>query len=98
MTGDEILRRRDLPWLPKDGRRGYIRFAALGDSATYGLGDMDPTGTWRGWARHLAAAIGQDHDVSFCNLAVTGSTVADVRRDQLEDALEHRPHLASLIV
>ena len=98
MTGDRTPRRRDLAWLPKKGRRGYVRFVALGDSATYGLGDADPAGAWRGWARHLVAAIGQDHDVSFCNLAVTGSTIGDVRRDQLAEALDHRPHLASLIV
>jgi len=89
---------RNLPWLPTEGRRGYIRFVALGDSATYGIGDADRSGSWRGWARMLASAIADDHAVSFCNLAVPGSTVADVRRDQLSDALDHRPHLASLIV
>ena len=90
-------RRQDLAWLP-DGRRGYLRFAALGDSATYGLGDADRNGRWRGWARLLASAISRDHNVSLCNLAVAGSTVGDVRRDQLAGALAHRPHLASLIV
>jgi len=91
-------RRKDLSWLPDEGERGYIRFVALGDSATYGIGDADRTGSWRGWARLLASAIAQDHAVSFCNLAVPGSTAADVRRAQLADALDHRPHLASLIV
>ena len=70
----------------------------MGDSATCGLGDADVTGAWRGWARILADAIGQDHDVSFCNVAVSGSTVASVRQRQLPVALAHRPHLASLIV
>lgn len=83
--------------LPSGVRRGYVRFAALGDSATCGLGDADVTGNWRGWARILSDAIGQDHDVSFCNVAVSGSTVARVRR-QLPVALAHRPHIASLIV
>jgi len=98
MTGEATPRRQDLAWLPSGGRRGYIRFVALGDSATYGLGDADRSGAWRGWARLLAAAIAQDHDVSFCNLAVTGSTVGGVRHHQLEDALDHGAHLASLIV
>ena len=91
-------RSQDLHWLPSGGRRGYIRFVALGDSATCGFGDTDPSGMRRGWARLLADAIAQDHDLSFCNLAVAGSTIGDVRRDQLGDALDHGAHLASLIV
>jgi lysophospholipase L1-like esterase len=98
MTGEATPRRQDLSWLPSGGRRGYLRFAALGDSATCGLGDADRTGSWRGWARILTSAIAQDHDVSFCNVAVAGSTVGAVRRDQLGAALNHRPHVASLIV
>jgi lysophospholipase L1-like esterase len=88
----------DMSALPTGPRRGYVRFAALGDSATCGLGDAGVSGDWRGWARILADAIGQDHDVSFCNVAVSGSTVARVREQQLPVALDHRPHLASLIV
>ena len=91
-------RSQDRPWLPSGGRRGYIRFVALGDSATCGFGDTDPSGIRRGWARLLADAIAQDHDLSFCNLAIAGSTIGDVRRDQLGDALDHGAHLASLIV
>src|SRR5215216_2852894 len=99
MTGEATPRRhQDLAWLPPSGRRGYIRFVALGDSATCGFGDADPTGMRRGWARLLADAIAQDHHLSFCNLAVAGSTIGDVRRDQLRDALDHQADLASLIV
>jgi len=77
--------------------RDYIRFAALGDSASCGVGDPTPDG-WRGWARILADAIAADHHVSFCKLAVPGATVADVRHHQLPQALDHRPVLASLVV
>jgi len=77
--------------------RGYVRVAALGDSLTFGLGDPTSTGH-RGWARLLADALSNDHDVSFCNLARPGATIADVCHQQLADAVEHRPHLASLIV
>jgi lysophospholipase L1-like esterase len=84
--------------LPSGVERSYIRFAALGDSATCGIGDPSEDVPWRGWARLLADAIGAGHDISFCNLAVPGSTTADVRRDQLADAVRHHPHLASLIV
>jgi len=83
--------------LPSGAVRGYIRFASLGDSATVGLGDP-ADGNWRGWARILVDSMANDHDVSFCNLARTGATTADVRRHQLAEALDHRPHLVSLIV
>jgi lysophospholipase L1-like esterase len=75
----------------------YIRFAALGDSASCGVGDPTPEGL-RGWAQILSEAIAEDHHVSAAKLAVSGATVADVRRDQLRDALDHRPHIASLVV
>jgi len=77
--------------------RSYVRFAALGDSATYGIGDR-ASHRFRGWARLLRDAIATDHDVSFCNFARPGATAADLRNSQLGDALEHRPQLASLIV
>jgi lysophospholipase L1-like esterase len=75
----------------------YIRFAVLGDSASCGVGDPTPEG-WRGWARILAGAIDVDHHVTSCNLATPGAVVADVRREQLPDALAHRPVIASLVV
>lgn len=75
----------------------YIRFAALGDSATCGVGDPVDGGL-RGWARILASAIAGTHHVSLCNLAVAGATVADVRREQLTAALDHRPTVATLVV
>jgi len=83
----------EMPAYPVD----YIRFAVLGDSASCGVGDPTPGG-WRGWTRLLADAIAVDHHVSLCNLAVPGAVAADVRRDQLADALDHRPVVASLVV
>ena len=77
--------------------RRCVRFAALGDSATYGVGDPLGQG-FRGWARMLEDALAQRHVLSFCNLARTGASAADVRQVQLPDALNHRPDLASVIV
>ena len=74
-----------------------MRFAALGDSVTYGLGDRALNRS-RGWARLLGEAIAGVHHVSFCNLAHPGATVADLRTTQLSEALDHRPHVASLII
>jgi lysophospholipase L1-like esterase len=75
----------------------YVRFAALGDSTTAGVGDPVPGG-WRGWARLLADALAESHDVSFCNLAVSGAIAGDVRHKQLPEALRHQPDVASVIV
>ena len=77
--------------------RSYVRFAALGDSVTYGLGDRASKRS-RGWARLLGEAIARDHHVSYCNLAHPGATAADLRTKQLSEALDHRPHVASLII
>lgn len=79
------------------GDRSYVRFAALGDSASCGVGDPTPSG-WRGWAQILADAMGADHDVSFLKLATPGAVVADVRQLQLSEAVDHRPVIASLVV
>lgn len=88
--------------------RSYLRFAALGDSTTVGIGDPVPDergrarnrlqGSWRGWARHLADALASSYDVSFCNLAVSGATASTLRADQLADAVAHRPDVASVMV
>ena len=75
----------------------YVRFAALGDSTTVGIGDP-VAGGWRGWARILAQSLAGSYDVSFCNLAAAGATAQTVLQTQLADAVAHRPDLASLIV
>ncbi len=77
---------------------GYLRFAALGDSTTVGLGDPVPGGRWRGWARLLSESLQASYDVSFCNVAISGATAAIVREQQLAEAVAHRPDLASLLV
>lgn len=76
----------------------YVRFAALGDSTTVGVGDAVPGGGWRGWAGLLAEAMAASYDVSFCNVAAVGATATTVLETQLADALAHRPTIASLIV
>jgi hypothetical protein len=73
-----------------DTERSYVRFVAVGDSVTYGLGDRAAERS-RGWARLLGMAIAGDHHVSFCNLAQPGATAAQMRAEQLDEALDHRP-------
>lgn len=76
----------------------YLRFAALGDSSTFGLGDPVVDG-WRGWSRLLAdAMVASGYDVSYCNVAVPGATAGTVLADQLELAVTHAPDIAALVV
>lgn len=77
---------------------GDLRFVALGDSTTVGVGDPEADGGWRGWSRLLAEALSTRHNLRYENLAVSGATAADVRARQLKRAVEQRPQLASLIV
>lgn len=76
---------------------GYLRFAAIGDSTTFGIGDPVPGG-WRGWARLLAHALATSYDVSFCNVARSGGTSASALIEQVPEAVAHRPDLVSLVV
>ncbi|MFI7385865.1 SGNH/GDSL hydrolase family protein [Streptomyces sp. NPDC049813] len=75
-----------------------LRFAALGDSLTQGIGDP-VDGGWRGWAALLADGLTPDGTpVEFRNLAVSGAQTADVRHRQLPDALAWAPDLVSVVV
>jgi lysophospholipase L1-like esterase len=72
-----------------------MRFVALGDSITVGMGDPLPDGGWRGWAALLAGSLpGAD----FQNLAISGALIADVYRDQVPRALALRPDIVSMVV
>ncbi|MCX4702371.1 SGNH/GDSL hydrolase family protein [Streptomyces sp. NBC_01352] len=79
-----------------------LRFVALGDSLTEGVGDPVGDG-WRGWAALLAAGLGEElaepvEAVEFTNLAVSGSQTRDVLERQLPAALALRPDLASVVI
>lgn len=72
-----------------------VRFVALGDSLTEGVGDPVGEG-WRGWAALLAGGIGES--VEFTNLAVSGSQTRDVLERQLPAGLALRPDVVSVVV
>jgi lysophospholipase L1-like esterase len=80
------------------GRPGAVRFAALGDSVTVGLGDPLPQGGWRGWAALLAEAMAPAESREIGNFARCGALVKDVVTDQLPQALAQRPSHASVLV
>ncbi|MGN9793761.1 SGNH/GDSL hydrolase family protein [Streptomyces sp. OZ13] len=75
-----------------------VRFAALGDSLTAGVGDPVEGGR-RGWAALLAGTIGGDGtSVLFRNLAVSGALSKDVAEAQTPAALAFAPDIASVVV
>ncbi|NEE23546.1 SGNH/GDSL hydrolase family protein [Streptomyces sp. SID7499] len=76
---------------------GPVRFVALGDSLTEGVGDPVGDGPWRGWAALLADGLAVE-PAGFTNLAVSGAQTRDVLERQLPAALELRPGLVSVVV
>jgi lysophospholipase L1-like esterase len=77
-----------------------MRYVAIGDSFTEGLGDGLPDGSVRGWADLVAAglAAGTGETVQYANLAVRGRLLEPIVNEQLEAALslDPRPTLLSL--
>ncbi|MDT9699455.1 SGNH/GDSL hydrolase family protein [Streptomyces sp. P17] len=73
-----------------------LRFVALGDSLTEGVGDPVGHG-WRGWAALLAGGLAEQA-VDFTNLAVSGAQTREVLERQLPEALALRPDVVSVVV
>ncbi|NGO08251.1 SGNH/GDSL hydrolase family protein [Streptomyces sp. HC44] len=75
-----------------------VRFVALGDSLTEGVGDPVGEG-WRGWAALLADGLAPaDAPVEFVNFAVSGAQTRDVLERQTPAALAVRPDVASVVI
>ncbi|WP_079174815.1 SGNH/GDSL hydrolase family protein [Streptomyces malaysiense] len=72
-----------------------VRFVALGDSLTEGVGDFTEAGP-RGWAALLAPSLGAGTE--FTNLAVSGAQTRDVLERQTPAALALRPDLVAVLV
>jgi lysophospholipase L1-like esterase len=76
----------------------YLRYVALGDSQTEGLGDGDDTVGLRGFADRLAEHLAAvNPGVRYANLAVRGRVAGQVRTEQLGPALALRPDLATVV-
>ena len=66
-----------------------VRFVALGDSFTEGVGDELPDGSPRGWADATGTPIG------YANFAIRGKLARPIVDEQLEPALALKPtHLS----
>lgn len=74
-----------------------VRFVAIGDSFTEGVGDELPDGRVRGWADIAAQgwADAAGHTIQYANLAIRGKLAWPIVEEQLEPALALNPtHLS----
>jgi lysophospholipase L1-like esterase len=81
-----------------------LRFAALGDSLTSGIGDPVGDG-WRGWAALLGASFAAYAETqpagggpAFRNFAVSGALTRDVEEQQVPAAVDFGADLVSVVV
>ena len=75
----------------------YTSFVAVGDSFTEGLDDLQPDGTYRGWADLVAARLAtRDPGLRYANLAVRGRRLERIRDEQVPQAVAMRPDLITL--
>ncbi|WP_250035886.1 SGNH/GDSL hydrolase family protein [Paractinoplanes maris] len=70
-----------------------MRYVAIGDSFTEGVGDELPDGSVRGWTDLVAAglAAGEGETVQYANLAIRGRLLEPIVNEQLPAALALSP-------
>jgi len=70
-----------------------MRYVAVGDSFTEGVGDEQPDGSVRGWADLVAAglATATGRRVQYANLAVRGRLLEPIVTEQVDRALALSP-------
>lgn len=74
-----------------------MRYVAIGDSFTEGVGDERPDGTVRGWADLVAQgwASSRGEPIEYANFAIRGKLIWPIVEQQLEPALALGPtHLS----
>ncbi|WP_018381680.1 SGNH/GDSL hydrolase family protein [Wenjunlia vitaminophila] len=76
----------------------WRRLAIIGDSLAEGLGDPSPGYADASWADRLASALRRVRpDLAYLNLGRRHLRAAQVRDQQLHEALEFRPDLVSVV-
>ena len=78
-------------------QQASIRYIAIGDSFTEGVGDEQPDGSVRGWADNVAQGIADatGEPVQYANLAIRGRLLGRIIAEQLETAIALGPTLVS---
>lgn len=79
----------------------FLRYVALGDSFTEGVGDPDPArpNGLRGWADRVAEVLAVQpgaEDFGYANLAIRGRKLAPIVAEQVAPALALAPDLVSI--
>ncbi|CUR54819.1 Lipolytic enzyme [metagenome] len=77
----------------------FLRYVALGDSFTEGVGDVDPgrPNGVRGWADRAAEALAVENPgFTYANLAIRGRKLDGILAEQLEPALAMDPDLVTI--
>jgi lysophospholipase L1-like esterase len=77
----------------------FMRYVAIGDSFTEGVGDPDPTrpNGVRGWADRVADVLAaQDTSFGYANLAIRGRKLPQIIAEQVGPALAMQPDLVSI--
>ncbi len=72
-----------------------MRYVAIGDSFTEGVGDERTDGSLRGWADRVAEGLADasGEPVEYANLAIRGRKLGPIVDEQLEPALALEPTL-----
>lgn len=79
------------------GHREQLRYVAIGDSLSEGVGDEPwPDGSLRGWTDRLAHLLASSHQVEYANLAVRGYKARQIRDTQVAAAVAMKPHVVTL--
>lgn len=76
----------------------FLRYVAVGDSQTEGVGDgLESTGL-RGFADRFAHRLAEHHpSLSYANLAVRGRRAHQIHQEQLGPALALEPDVATVV-
>ncbi|WP_233255407.1 SGNH/GDSL hydrolase family protein [Naasia lichenicola] len=77
----------------------WLRYVALGDSFTEGIGDPEPesVGGNRGWADRVAEVLAESApDFAYANLAVRGKLLHQIVTEQIEPAIALKPDLITI--
>lgn len=78
-------------------QRARIKYVAIGDSFTEGVGDEQPDGMVRGWADLVAQGLAdaEGEPIEYANLAIRGRLLGPIIAEQLEPAVALQPTLVT---